>query len=145
MSGSEPNFLWDASDYARNSQGQFGWAISNIGKLELQTGETVLDIGCGDGKITAELAKRVPLGRVAGIDRSENMVALARHLIVLPNVTFRLMDVQEIAFDSEFDAVFSNSTLHWVPDYAAVSRGIARALKPNGRIFLSMGGRGTAA
>ncbi len=115
------------------------------GKLKLQGGESVLDIGCGDGKITAEIAKRVPHGRVHGIDRSEEMIALATRLIQLPNVTFQVLDAQALAFDNEFDAVFSNSTLHWVPDHAVVLRGIASALKPGGRIVLSMGGRGTAA
>jgi trans-aconitate 2-methyltransferase len=138
------NVRWDASDYAKNSQGQYGWAMGNIGKLALRGAESVLDIGCGDGKITAEIAKRVPHGRVIGIDRSEEMIALATRLIQLPNTTFRVLDAQTLDFDSEFDAVFSNSALHWMPDPEAVVRGIARALKPGGRIFLSMGGQGTA-
>jgi trans-aconitate methyltransferase len=138
-------FRWDASDYAKHSQGQYGWAMGNIGKLALQGSESVLDIGCGDGKITAEIAKRVPHGRVLGIDLSQEMIALAARLIQLPHVRFQVLDAQELHFDSEFDAVFSNSALHWMPDHAAVVRGMARALKPGGRIFLSMGGRGTAA
>jgi trans-aconitate 2-methyltransferase len=140
---------WDASDYAKNSQGQFGWAMANIGRLALQGSESVLDIGCGDGKVTAEIARLVPGGRVLGIDQSEEMVALATQQIRLPNVAFRVMDAQALEFavelNGEFDAVFSNSTLHWVPDQAAVVRGIACALKPGGRVVLSMGGRGTAA
>jgi len=135
---------WDASDYAKNSQGQFGWAMGNIGKLALQGSESVLDIGCGDGKITAEIAKLVPHGRVLGIDRSEEMIALATRLIQLPNAAFRVLDAQALDFDGEFDAVFSNSAIHWMPNPEAVVRGIARAIKPGGRIFLSMGGRGTA-
>src|SRR5205809_7855039 len=121
---------WDASDYAKNSQGQYGWAMGNIGKLALQGSEAVLDIGCGDGKITAEIARLVPHGRVLGIDRSEEMIALAMRLIQLPNTTFRILDAQGLDFDSEFDAVFSNSALHWMPNPQAVVRGIARALKP---------------
>jgi trans-aconitate 2-methyltransferase len=140
----ESSFRWDAADYARNSQGQYGWAMSNIGKLGLKGGEAVLDIGCGDGKITAEIAKRVPQGRVVGVDKSEEMVALATRLVVLPHVSFRVLDAQRLDYNEEFDAVFSNSTLHWAPDQAAVVRGIARALNPGGRVFLSMGGRGTA-
>lgn len=145
MYPSKSSFRWDASDYARHSQGQYGWAMGNIGKLGLQGNEAVLDIGCGDGKITAEIAKRVPHGRVLGIDRSEEMIALANRLVQLPHVSFRVLDAQALDFDNEFDAVFSNSALHWMPDQAAVVRGIARALKPGGRVFLSMGGRGTAA
>lgn len=138
------SFLWDAADYAKNSQGQFGWAMSNIGKLKLQGDESVLDIGCGDGKITAEIAKLVPRGQVVGIDQSKEMIALAERLVVLPHVSFRVIDAQKLDYNEEFDAVFSNSTIHWAPDQPAVIRGIARALKPGGRIFLSMGGRGTA-
>jgi len=135
---------WDASDYAKNSQGQYGWAMGNIGKLALQGNESVLDVGCGDGKITTEIAKLVPHGRVLGVDRSEEMIALATRLNQLPNMAFRALDAQALDFDNEFDAVFSNSAIHWMPNPEAVVRGIARALKPGGRIFLSMGGRGTA-
>jgi trans-aconitate 2-methyltransferase len=139
------SYRWDAADYAKHSQGQFKWAMGNIDKLALKEDDSVLDIGSGDGKITAELAKRVPRGRVVGIDQSKEMVALAERLIVLPNLSFRLLDARQLDYSEEFDAVFSNSTIHWVPDQDAVIRGIARALKPGGRVFLSMGGRGTAA
>jgi trans-aconitate 2-methyltransferase len=139
------SFRWDASDYAKHSQGQFGWAMTNIGKLGLEGYEFVLDVGCGDGKVTAEIARRVPEGRVVGVDWSEDMIELARRLIQDPNIAFRVMDAQALDFHSEFDAVFSNSALHWVADHEAVARGIAKSLKPGGRIVLSMGGRGTAA
>jgi trans-aconitate methyltransferase/RimJ/RimL family protein N-acetyltransferase len=135
---------WDASDYARNSQGQFGWAMSNIDKLRLQPSDRVLDVGCGDGKITAELAGRVPEGSVTGVDRSDAMIALARRAVQRPNVVFRVLDAQALDYTEEFDAVFSNSAIHWMPDQLAVVQGIARALRPGGRVFLSMGGRGTA-
>ena len=136
---------WDASDYARNSQGQFGWAMSNIDKLRLQHDDCVLDVGCGDGKITSELARRVPGGRVIGVDRSDGMIALAKRSVQCANVAFRTVDAQQLDYTQEFDAVFSNSAIHWMRDQSAVVQGIARALRPGGRIFLSMGGRGTAA
>ncbi len=69
---------WNATDYARNSQGQFAWALSVIERLHLARNEQVLDLGCGDGKVTAELARRVPGGRVVGIDNSPGMIDLAR-------------------------------------------------------------------
>jgi trans-aconitate methyltransferase len=136
---------WDATDYAKNSQGQFGWAMGNVDKLRLQPSDCVLDVGCGDGKITAELAKRVPEGSVTGVDRSDSMIALARQSFQLSNVSFRTLDAQGLDYIEAFDAVFSNSAIHWMPDQHAVVQGIARALKPGGRMFLSMGGRGTAA
>jgi trans-aconitate methyltransferase/RimJ/RimL family protein N-acetyltransferase len=135
---------WDAADYARNSQGQFGWAMSNIDKLKLHRGDRVLDVGCGDGKITAELAGRVPEGSVTGVDRSDAMIALATRSVQRSNIVFRVLDAQALDFTEEFDAVFSNSAIHWMADQFAVVQGIARALKPRGRMFLSMGGRGTA-
>ena len=136
---------WDAVDYAKNSQGQFGWALSNLGKLRLTGNETVLDIGCGDGKISAEIARRVPQGRVIGIDQSEAMITLANESFALENLEFRVQDAQALDFRGEFGRVFSNSAIHWMPDPEAVVRGIGRALRSGGRIFLSLGGRGTAA
>lgn len=141
----KPMPTWDAGDYAKNSQGQYGWALSNLGKLELAGNETVLDVGCGDGKISVEIARRVPRGRVIGIDQSGEMIAHARNSFALPNLDFRVQDAQLLEFRREFARVFSNSAIHWMANPEAVVRGIARALRPGGRIFLSMGGRGTAA
>ena len=64
-----PSTQWDAGDYARNSRGQFGWALSVIKRLELPAQANLVDLGCGDGKVTAELARRVPYGRVVIIHR----------------------------------------------------------------------------
>jgi trans-aconitate 2-methyltransferase len=144
MQTPKPTVQWDASDYAKHSQGQYGWAMGNIGKLRLQGNESVLDVGCGDGKVTAEIARLLPRGRVVGVDQSEEMIALATRLVRLPNVKFRVLDGQRLDFNEEFDAIFSNSALHWMPDQRAAILGIGRALKPGGRLFLSMGGRGTA-
>jgi trans-aconitate methyltransferase len=119
--------------------------MSNIDKLQLQRGDCVLDVGCGDGKITAELARRVPDGSVTGVDRSDAMITLAKRSVQGPNFVFRVLDAQHLDYTQEFDAVFSNSAIHWMPDQFAVMQGISRALKAGGRVFLSMGGRGTAA
>ncbi len=74
------SWSWDAAEYARSSAAQQAWAMELIEKLALGGGESVLDIGCGDGKVTAEIARRVPAGRVLGIDCSEDMVRLAREV-----------------------------------------------------------------
>lgn len=81
------------------------------------------------------------------IDSSPDMIVVARHTWqgAVPNVEFHVVDAQEIHFGADFDLAFSNSTLHWVPDHRAVLRGVARALKPGGRLVFSMGGQGTAA
>jgi trans-aconitate methyltransferase len=106
----------------------------------------VLDLGCGDGKVTIELARRVPAGSVIGVDSSPAMIELAQRTWAgaAPNIEFRLGDAQRLDFDAAFDIAFSNAALHWAPDQPAVLRGVAAALRPGGRTFFSMGGRGTA-
>lgn len=139
---------WDAVDYARNSTAQLGWARELLPKLELSGSERVLDIGCGDGKVTAEIARLVPGGEVVGIDKSEDMVRFARDSFPrekCPNLSFSCMDASRPTYREEFDVVFSNATLHWILDHQPVLRGIRRALRPGGRALLQMGGRGNAA
>ncbi len=139
---------WDPADYHRHSSAQLSWARDLIAKLALQGHERVLDVGCGDGKVTVLLAELVPHGSVVGVDNSGEMVSFARSSFPpgrAPNVEFRLMDAWELAFDAEFDVVFSNATLHWARDHRPVLRGIAQSLRPGGRCLLQMGGRGNAA
>jgi len=139
---------WDAANYARNSQGQFGWAMANLEKLVLRGDETVLDVGCGDGKVSVEIARKIPNGCVVGIDSSQVMIAAAHEKALesqVSNLTFQVMDAQALTFNEEFEAVFSNSAMHWLPNPQAAVQGIARSLKQGGRLVLSMGGRGTAA
>ncbi len=146
MSG--PGVRWDAADYARNSAAQQGWARELIGKLGLSGSESVLDLGCGDGKVTAEIARRVPGGRVVGVDSSEEMVLLSRSAFPAsghPNLRFQSGDARLLEFEKEFDVVFSNATLHWVKDHRPVLSGAARSLKAGGRILFQMGGRGNGA
>ncbi|HTX92984.1 MAG TPA: methyltransferase domain-containing protein [Anaerolineales bacterium] len=141
-------YKWDAAEYARSSTGQLGWARELIAKLDLQGGERILDIGCGDGKVSAELASGLATGSVLGVDNSPEMVALAETVfppMKHPNLRFRLADAVALPFRNEFDVVFSNATLHWVLDHAPVLEGIAGSLKPGGRILIQMGGRGNAA
>ena len=136
---------WDAEEYARNSAAQLGWARELIGKLGLTGDESVLDIGCGDGKVTAELARSVPRGDVIGIDSSEEMVGSARTAFPPAehgNLAFQIMDARALSFEGRFDVAFSNATLHWVKDHRPVLRGVARSLKSGGRVLFQMGGRG---
>lgn len=139
---------WNPSDYQSNSSAQLHWARELIAKLDLKSSEHVLDIGCGDGKVTAEIARLVPDGSVLGIDSSEPMVRFASESFpadAWPNLSFEETDASSLAFSDRFDAVFSNATLHWIIDHRPVLRGIASALKPGGRCLLQMGGRGNAA
>ncbi len=136
---------WNATDYANNATAQYTWAQSLIGQLDLTGNESVLDIGCGDGRITAEIAN-VVTGSVLGIDSSVNMVSLAtsRYGKMSDRLQFRHMDASNIAVHNKVDLVFSNAALHWVSDHRAVLAGINSALKPGGRVVLSMGGKGNA-
>jgi trans-aconitate 2-methyltransferase len=140
-------YQWDAEEYRASSSNQKKWALELLSKLDLGGSERVLDIGCGDGEITAAIARRVPRGSAVGIDSSRDMIDLAvRHYPSdrWPNVSFLLKDAREIDFNEEFDAVFSNACLHWVVDHRPVLAGIRRCLKPSGRVLLQMGGKGNA-
>ncbi len=139
---------WNAEDYAKNSSAQLQWGQELISKLALQGNESVLDIGCGDGKISAQLALAVKNGSVVGIDLSEDMIQLAEEMLPsdkYPNLSFLCMDAANIRLSKKFDVAFSNAALHWVKDHIAVLRGIRTCLKEGGKILLQMGGRGNAA
>ena len=141
------NYVWNATDYAKNSTNQLTWARELIPKLQLKDNEALLDIGCGDGKITAQLAKALPNGKVVGIDNSKEMIKLARTTFPSeehPNLSFELVDAETIPYQGEFDVAFSNAALHWVLDQKAVLRGVYRSLKPRGRILFQMAGKGNA-
>jgi trans-aconitate 2-methyltransferase len=141
------SYGWNAKDYAKNSQNQFQWAQELIPKLELQGNEALLDIGCGDGKITAEIARCLPHGRAVGVDSSKEMINLAKKTFPkedYPNLTFEVMDARELTFQEEFDLVFSNAALHWIVDQKKVLAGVQRSLKSGGRLLFQMAGKGNA-
>ena len=141
------NYVWNADDYAKHSSSQYKWAQELIPKLKLSGSEALLDIGCGDGKITAVLAKSLPDGCVVGIDSSEDMVTLAQHAFpsdAYPNLSFQRMDARALTFQEKFDRVFSNAALHWIKDHKSVLHGVHRSLKSGGRLLFQMGGKGNA-
>jgi trans-aconitate 2-methyltransferase len=140
-------FVWDAKDYAKHSSTQQTWARELISKLNLNGHESVLDVGCGDGKITAEIVGYVPDGAVVGVDSSKEMIELAREGFTqdkYPNLSFQVTDARYLPFQERFDVVFSNAALHWIKDHRPVIAGIQKSLKPGGRILLQMGGKGNA-
>jgi trans-aconitate 2-methyltransferase len=139
--------IWNAADYAANSAAQHVWARELIAKLQLHGHERVLDVGCGDGKVTVEITRALPRGSVTGIDASPEMIEFAGRTFPsrrFPNLTFRVMDARRIQFPREFDVAFSSSVLHWVDDHPAFLRGAASVLMPGGRLLVSCGGKGNA-
>src|SRR6202030_4344737 len=101
-------------------------------------GERILDLGCGTGALTAELARSG--AELTGVDGSPEMIAEARKKY--PQLRFEVSDARALPFRAEFDAVFSNAALHWIPEAESVVQGIARALKPGGRFLAEFGGKG---
>ena len=138
-------FEWNPVEYERSSSAQARWAGEFIATIPFTGAEHVLDVGCGDGKVTAMLVEKVPQGGVLGVDSSAPMVALAaeRFAALAPHLTFQVADASRLPFDAEFNVVFSNSTLHWIRDHGPVLRGIRNALKPGGRAYLRFGGKGS--
>ena len=142
-----PSFTWNAADYHKSSASQQQWAQELIAKLGLRGNEQVLDIGCGDGKVTAEIAHHLTGGNVTGVDSSPEMIGFAcDHFpqTEYRNLSFVQMDARALSFTKEFDVVFSSAALHWIFDHKPVLAGIARSLLPGGRLLIQMGGKGNA-
>jgi trans-aconitate methyltransferase len=130
---------WDPDEYARTAAFVPELGLPVLDLLAPQPGECILDLGCGDGVLTARLAE---VGAtVVGVDASEAMVAAAR----ARGLDARVVDGRRLSFVEEFDAVFSNAALHWMKKPDAVIAGVWRALKPGGRFVAEMGGAGNVA
>jgi trans-aconitate 2-methyltransferase len=113
-------------------------AEEQLARLTLAGDERVLDVGCGDGKITAEIAARVPRGSVLGVDPSHDMIAFASSRFGESNLRFEVADARRLPYRDEFDLVVSFNALHWVPEQDAALASIRATLKPGGRALLRM-------
>ena len=126
---------WDAAEYARRSGLQEAMAEEVLALLDLEGSERVLDVGCGDGRITAEIASRLPRGSVVGVDSSHDMISFATDHFgpsIRPNLRFEVADARSLPFRKEFDLVVSFNALHWLPEQDAPLRSISSAMKPSG-------------
>lgn len=135
-------FEFDGEKYRQASPHQKEWGKKLISSLQLAGNERILDLGCGDGTLTAQLAELVPNGSVLGIDASSGMIETACKNYKAENLKFELMDINEIDFESEFDVIFSNATLHWVKDHKKLFANTFKALKPGGYIRFNFAGDG---
>lgn len=135
---------WAAQDYHARSALQAWLAETSLAGLDLDGAESVLDLGCGDGRITAEIAGRLPAGRALGVDPSHRMVEYARGAYAAPNLRFEIADARTLPFEADFDLVVSFNALHWVrqPDQPRAMAALARSLRPGGRTFLQFVGAG---
>jgi len=130
---------WNAAQYAHNGRFVADLAGGVVDLLNPKANERILDLGCGDGTLTAKIAAMGT--KVIGVDSSEAMVAAAQS----QGVDARVVSGDGLDFDHEFDAVFSNAALHWMRDQDTVLAGVHRALKPGGRFVAEMGGHGNIA
>lgn len=124
---------FDGKYYEKASTHQKEWGSRLIAELGMKGSEHVLDLGCGDGALTSQIAERAPKGDVLGIDASQGMIDAA-----LPkarsNLHFRKMDINDLDFENQFDIVFSNAALHWVTDHQRLLHNAYQALRVGGRI-----------
>jgi trans-aconitate methyltransferase len=136
-----PTDIWNPDLY--ESSHSFVWKLGRdlLAQLAPQAGERILDVGCGTGQLTAEIAAAG--AQVLGIDSAAPMIEQARRNF--PELRFEQVDVTAMPYREAFDAVFSNATLHWVRDADRAADGIFRALRPGGRFVAEFGGRGNTA
>jgi len=132
------NAIWNAQLY--DDKHSFVWKLAAgvIELLKAKPGERILDVGCGTGHLTAKIGEAGAI--VVGVDCSPEMIAQARERY--PALRFEVMDARQLELDGEFDAIFSNATLHWIHEPERVLAGVARLLKPGGRFVAEFGGKG---
>lgn len=132
---------WDSNLYDARHGFVFGYGRDLTALLEAREGERILDLGCGTGHLTAEIAATG--AHTTGIDNSPAMLQAARR--EYPHLDFVLADAAAFSFAQPFDAVFSNAALHWVREPESAAGCVARALRKGGRFVAEMGGRGNVA
>lgn len=135
---------WDAETYDTVSDPQFEWGMEVLERLKLRGDEVVVDAGCGSGRVTAELIRRLPDGRVIAVDGSAAMVEKAKERLG-GDADYLVSDLLELELGEPVDLIFSTATLHWIPDHDALFRRLRTALKPDGRLVAQCGGQGNVA
>ena len=138
---------WAAKDYDRLADPQEAWGREVLARLELAGSETVLDAGCGSGRVTRLLLDRLPDGRVIGVDGSPSMIEKAREQLAGfgDRVELIVSDILELTLASPVDAVFSNATFHWILDHERLFARLYGSLRPGGVLEAQCGGEGNVA
>ncbi len=133
---------WDAATYDRVSAPQVEWAGRVLERLPLRGDETVLDAGCGSGRVTRLLLERLPHGRVVAVDSAPSMVEHAREALDPERTTVFQANLTELVLDEPVDAAFSNAVFHWIEDHDALFARLFEALRPGGLLVAQCGGKG---
>jgi len=145
VSGSPfPGRDWDGEVYDRVSDPQFEWGLEVLDRLPLEGHETVLDAGCGTGRVTAVLLERLPRGRVVAVDASPSMLDQARTRLG-DAVELHEADLVDLELERPVDAVLSTAVFHWILDHDRLFRRLHAALRPGGRLAVQCGGEGNIA
>jgi trans-aconitate 2-methyltransferase len=132
---------WDGASYDRISTVQQAWGRDVLERLQLRGNETVLDAGCGSGRVTQMLTERLPNGRVIAVDGSRSMVKAARERLGT-RAEVRLEDLLDLELDEPVDAILSTATFHWIADHERLFQRLHDALRPGGRLVAQCGGEG---
>jgi trans-aconitate 2-methyltransferase len=132
---------WDGQTYDRISGPMQALGQAVLDRLPLTGDETVLDAGCGSGRVTEMLMRRLPRGRVIAMDMSESMIAAARERLG-SDADIRRVDLLELELDEPVDAILSTATFHWIADHEVLFRRLHAALRPGGRLIAQCGGEG---
>jgi trans-aconitate 2-methyltransferase len=138
---------WDAATYHRVANNQEEWGREVLDRLELGGDETVLDAGCGSGRVTRLLLERLPEGKVIGVDAAPSMIEEARSNLEEfgDRVELSVQNLLDLELDEPVDAAFSNATFHWVGDHRRLFERLATALRPGARLEAQCGGEGNVA
>lgn len=132
---------FDGKKYEKASTHQKEWGNKLISELGLKGNERVLDLGCGDGALTAQIAELLPEGEVVGVDSSQGMIDIAATK-EQSNLRFLRLDINRLDYENQFDVVFSNATLHWIKDHQRLLQNAHRALRADGHIRFNFAGDG---
>ena len=132
---------WDAGSYQRVSVPHEEWAAALMERLPLSGSETVLDAGCGSGRVTRMLVERLPQGKVIAVDGSAAMVEKVREVLRQTDESF-VSDLTALELPDPVDAITSSAVFHWIPDHDALFARMRAALKSSGRIEAQFGGKG---
>jgi trans-aconitate 2-methyltransferase len=134
---------WNSEVYQRVSRPQFGWGKKVLDRVHLRGDETVLDAGCGTGRLAGELLERLPRGRLLAVDLSDNMLRAAREQLqprFAGQVQFVVADLQRLPFHQVAHGIFSAAVFHWIKDHERLFRSLHGVLRPGGWLEAQCGG-----